>query len=189
VCIASAVQRSSKWEKLWRATLTFYLVLQTLDLQIGIIYECIHLLVQVCVLLRQCLRKMLLIDDFLGRLVAVEGKTSTGTVHNDRGAQTTQYRSFVVFRGIEPGDYDIIWVDELGAARRTYSVRIRRSRKAGGIAALAAEDMTSGGIRWRKVRSSVNFDSPTGRHYGSIVKLSPAAEVVASEIELHTGVR
>lgn len=90
--------------------LTLQLVLQRLDLRVRVVYELVHLLAQRVVLLRQPLRKVLLVDDLLRSLVAVKCQTTTGTLHYDRGAQPTEHAGLVILGRIQSSGCNIIWV-------------------------------------------------------------------------------
>lgn len=76
---------------------TLHLVLQCLDLRIRIVHELIHLLTERIVLASQAFREVLLIDDLLRRLIAMECQAATGTLHDDCWTQAAKYRRLVVF--------------------------------------------------------------------------------------------
>lgn len=78
-----------------------YLVLEHFDLRVCVMNKLVHLLAQCIVLFGQTLCKMLLINDLLRCLVAVESQATTCTLHNDHGTETAQHRGFVVFRWIQ----------------------------------------------------------------------------------------
>jgi hypothetical protein len=61
---------------------------------------------------------MLLVDDFLGRLIAIESKASTCTFHDDGRTEATEDASLVVLGRVQ--------------ACNDYVVRIKKVRLAGG---------------------------------------------------------
>jgi hypothetical protein len=71
---------------------------------------------------------MLLIDDFLGRLVAVETEASTRTFHNDGWTETTEYAGLVILRRVKAGNNYIVWIDEACPTGWTLSVGVGRPR-------------------------------------------------------------
>ena len=60
-------------------------------------YELIHLLTERIVLASQAFCEVLLIDNLLRRLIAMERQAAACTFHNDCWAQATKHRRLVVF--------------------------------------------------------------------------------------------
>lgn len=76
--------------------LTLHLVLERLYLRVRIVNQLIHLLAQCVVLLGQAFRQVLLIDDFLGSLVAMKCQPTARALHDDRRTQTAENACLVV---------------------------------------------------------------------------------------------
>lgn len=91
---------------------TMHLVLEHFDLRICVMNELVHLLAQCVILLGQTLGKMLLINDLLRCLVAVEGQAAACTLHDDCGTKTAQHRGFVVLRWIQTSNDYIVGIVE-----------------------------------------------------------------------------
>jgi hypothetical protein len=137
------------------------------------VYELVHLLAQRVIFLRQPLGQMLLIDNLLGSLIAVERQATTGTLHDDGRTQPAEYTGLVVFGWIQSGNNDVVWVVERRATCWTCSVRIGRPRESSRIGALCAEDMA--------IAISI-----AGGDNGVVVELGTALEVVTPQGKFHT---
>jgi hypothetical protein len=87
-------------------------------------YQLIHLLAQRIVLLREAFGKVLLVYDFLRRLVTVECEAATGTLYDDVGTQATENARLVVLGWIEAGNHDVIWIVERCSTCWTRSIRV-----------------------------------------------------------------
>ena len=59
--------------------------------------ELIHLLTKRIVLASQAFREVLLVDNLLRRLIAMERQATAGTLHDDCWTQAAEYRRLVVF--------------------------------------------------------------------------------------------
>ena len=80
---------------------------------------------------------------FLSGLIAVEGKTSTGTFHYNAWAQTAQNTRLVILRWVQRSNDSVIRVRELSIARRAcpaVDIGVEASK---GPCALEAEYMTA----------------------------------------------
>lgn len=112
-------------------------------------YELVHLLAERVILFCQTFRQMFLVDDFLGRLVAMECQSTTRTLHDDGGAQTAENTGLVVLGRVQSCNNHIVWVVEWCATSWTCSVCIRRPGEAGRVRAAGAENMaTSLSLAW-----------------------------------------
>jgi hypothetical protein len=120
---------------------TLRLVLQYLDLGIGIKDELVHLLAKRVVLFGQAFGEMFLVYGLLHRLIVVESQSSARTLHDDCRAETAQHTGFVVFGRIKTSDHDIIRVWKSVATSGAGSVCLLRARQSRNIGALCAEDM------------------------------------------------
>jgi hypothetical protein len=87
---------------------------------------------------------MLLVDDLLRGLVAIERQTPTSTLHDDCWAETAKDAGLVVLRRVETLDNDIVGIDQRRAASGTLSVGIGCTRQTRAICALGAEDVAFG---------------------------------------------
>jgi hypothetical protein len=83
-----------------RSAFTLHLILQHLDLGVGVVDELIHMLTEHVVLVSQSFGQVFLVDDLLRRLVTVERQTTTCTLHDDRWTEAAQHAGLVIFRGV-----------------------------------------------------------------------------------------
>jgi hypothetical protein len=149
------------------------------------VYELVHLLAQRVIFLCQPLGQMLLIDNLLGSLIAVERQATTGTLHDDGWTQPAEYTGLVVFGWIQSGNNDVVWVVERRATCWTCSVRIGRPRESSRIGALCAEDMAVA-ISTAASTATTRRDKPAGGNNGVVVELGTALEVVTPQDKFHT---
>lgn len=140
-CMASA--RSVQFEDGRLQQNTVHLVLQGFDLRVGFVNDLIHLLAECVELVREVFRQMLLVDDLLRRLIAVEGETATGALHDDRRTQAAEHAGLIVFGGIKAGNNDVVRIVEGCAACWARSACVCRAREPSGVGTLCAEDMTT----------------------------------------------
>jgi hypothetical protein len=129
---------------------------------------------------------MLLIDDLLKGLIAMECQASTSTLHDDSRTQPTEYTGLVVFGRIQSSNNDVVWVVERRATCGACSMCIRRPREPSRICALCAKDMATA-MSTSESTAITRWDKPAGGDNGAVVKLGTTLEAVTPQGKLHAG--